>query len=47
MMVSTITKIKWKGEFSEGFKIEQGVRQGGTLECRPVQNIRKSFTSAL
>jgi hypothetical protein len=22
------TKIKWKGEFSEGFKIEQGVRRG-------------------
>jgi hypothetical protein len=27
------TKIKWKGEFSEGFKIEQGVRQGGTLSA--------------
>jgi hypothetical protein len=27
------TKIKWKGEFSEGFTIEQGVRQGGTLSA--------------
>jgi hypothetical protein len=27
------TKIKWKGEFSEGFKIEQGVRQGATLSA--------------
>ena len=27
------TKIKWKGEFSEGFKFEQGVRQGGTLSA--------------
>jgi hypothetical protein len=26
-------KIKWKGEFSEGFTIEQGVRQGGTLSA--------------
>ena len=27
------TKITWKREFSEGFKIEQGVRQGGTLSA--------------
>jgi hypothetical protein len=27
------TKIKWKREFSEGFKIEQGVRQYGTLSA--------------
>jgi hypothetical protein len=27
------TKIKWKREFSEEFKIEQGVRQCGTLSA--------------